>query len=53
MNVRVVSIGKAIGESVDLAYEILNRLFRKVPDRLCFLFGICTAHFPVQNLTSQ
>jgi hypothetical protein len=32
--VRVVPTGNAIEESVDLAYEIFNRVFRKVPDRL-------------------
>ena len=53
VNVRVVPTGKAIEESVELAHEIFNRVFRKVPDRLEFLFRICTAHFPVQNLTSQ
>jgi hypothetical protein len=49
----MVPMGKAIEELVDLSYEIYNRVFRKVPDRLEFLFRICTAHFPVQNLTSQ
>ena len=34
MNVRVVPTGKAIEESVDLAYEIYNRVFRKTPDIL-------------------
>jgi hypothetical protein len=34
VNVRVVPTGKAIEESVDLAYEIYNRVFRKVPDGL-------------------
>jgi hypothetical protein len=34
VNVRVVPTGKAIEESVDLAYEIFNRVFRKVPDHL-------------------
>jgi hypothetical protein len=32
--VRVVPTGKAIEESVDLAYEIFNRVFRKVPEKL-------------------
>ena len=34
VNVRVVPTGKAIEESVDLAYEIFNRVFRKVPENL-------------------
>ena len=34
VNVRVVQTGKAIEESVDLAYEIFNRVFRKVPERV-------------------
>ena len=34
VNVRVVPTGKAIEESVDLAYEIFNRVFRKVPEKL-------------------
>jgi hypothetical protein len=34
VNVRVVPTGLAIDESVDLAHEIYNRVFRKVPDRL-------------------
>ena len=34
VNVRVVPTGKAIEESVDLAYEIFNRVFRKVPERV-------------------
>ncbi len=32
VNVRVVPTGKAIEESVDLAYEIFSRVFRKVPE---------------------
>jgi hypothetical protein len=31
VNVRVIPTGVAIDESVDLAYEIFNRVFRKVP----------------------
>lgn len=31
---RVVPTGKAIEESVDLAYEIVNRVFRRVPERM-------------------
>ncbi len=34
VNVRVVPSGKAIEESVDLAYEIFNRVFRKVPEKM-------------------
>ena len=34
VNVRVVPTGKAIEESVDLAYEIFNRVFRRVPVRM-------------------
>ena len=34
VNVRVVPTGAAIDESVDLAHEIYNRVFRKVPERL-------------------
>jgi hypothetical protein len=34
VNVRVVPTGKAIEESVDLAYEIFNRVFRKVPENM-------------------
>ena len=34
VNVRVVPTGKAIEESVDLAHEIYNRVFRKVPERV-------------------
>jgi hypothetical protein len=34
VNIRVVPTGTAIDESVDLAHEIFNRVFRKVPDRL-------------------
>jgi hypothetical protein len=30
----LVPTGKAIEESVDLAYEIFNRVFRKVPERM-------------------
>jgi len=33
-NVRVVPTGKAIEESVDLAYEIFNRVFRRVPEKM-------------------
>jgi hypothetical protein len=34
VNVRVTPTGNAIDESVDLAHEIYNRVFRKVPERL-------------------
>jgi len=34
VNVRVVPTSRAIEESVDLAHEIYNRVFRKVPDRV-------------------
>jgi hypothetical protein len=34
VNVRVVPTGAAITESVDLAHEIFNRVFRKVPPYL-------------------
>ncbi len=34
VNVRVVPTGKAIEESVDLAYEIFNLVFRKVPENM-------------------
>ena len=31
VNVRVIPTGHAIDESVDLAHEIFNKVFRKVP----------------------
>jgi hypothetical protein len=34
VNVRVVPTSHAIDESVDLAHEIYNRVFRKVPENL-------------------
>lgn len=34
VNVRVLPTIQAINESVDLAHEIFNKVFRKVPDRL-------------------
>jgi hypothetical protein len=34
VNVRVVPTGVAIDESVELAHEIYNRVFRKVPERV-------------------
>ena len=34
VNVRVIPINTAIDESVDLAHEIFNRVFRKVPGRV-------------------
>jgi hypothetical protein len=34
VNVRVIPTIQAIEESVDLAHEVYNRVFRRVPDRL-------------------
>ncbi|CAN5441066.1 hypothetical protein BH10ACI4_BH10ACI4_28280 [soil metagenome] len=34
LNVRVIPTSAAVDESVDLAYEIFNRVFRKVPRRI-------------------
>jgi len=34
VNVRVIPTGRAIEESVDLAHEIFNSVFRKVPEKL-------------------
>ena len=34
VNVRVVPTGKAIEESVDLAYETYNRVFRKMTESI-------------------
>jgi hypothetical protein len=34
VNVRVIPTGNAIDESVDLAHEIHNRVFRKVPEQM-------------------
>ena len=34
VNVRVLPTSTAVNESVDLAHEIYNRVFRKVPERL-------------------
>jgi hypothetical protein len=34
VNVRVVPTSHAIDESVDLAHEIFNRVFRKVPVKI-------------------
>ena len=34
VNIRVVPTRQAIEESVDLAHEIFNRVFRKVPERI-------------------
>lgn len=34
VNVQVVPTSVAIEESVDLAHDIYNRVFRKVPDRI-------------------
>ena len=34
VNARVIPTRTAIDESVDLAHEIFNRVFRKVPEKL-------------------
>jgi hypothetical protein len=34
VNVRVIPTSHAIDESVELAHEIFNRVFRKVPDKM-------------------
>jgi hypothetical protein len=34
VNLRVVPTNNAIDESIDLAHEIFNRVFRKVPGRI-------------------
>jgi hypothetical protein len=34
VNVRVIPTSHAIEESVELAHEIFNRVFRKVPERV-------------------
>jgi hypothetical protein len=34
VNVRVAPTGRAIEESVDLAHEIFNRVFRKTPGKI-------------------
>ena len=34
MNVRVVPTRQAIEESVDLAHEVYNQVFRKVPKKV-------------------
>jgi hypothetical protein len=34
VNVQVVPTGKAIEESVDLAFEIFNCVFRKLPEKM-------------------
>jgi hypothetical protein len=34
VNVRVIPTGLAVSESVELAHEIYNRVFRKVPERI-------------------
>ena len=34
VNVRVIPTSHAIYESVELAHEIFNRVFRKVPERV-------------------
>jgi hypothetical protein len=34
VNIRVIPTSHAIDESVELAHEIYNRVFRKVPDKI-------------------
>jgi hypothetical protein len=34
VNIRVIPTSNAINESIDLAHEIFNRVFRKVPGRV-------------------
>lgn len=34
VNVRVIPTSRAIEESVDLAHEIYNRVFRRVPEKM-------------------
>jgi hypothetical protein len=34
INVRVIPTSAAVDKSVDLAHEIYNRVFRKVPERI-------------------
>lgn len=34
VNVRVIPTGHAIEESIDLAHEIFNRVFRRVPEKI-------------------
>jgi len=34
VNVRVIPTSHAVDESVELAYEIFNRVFRRVPGRM-------------------
>jgi len=34
VNVRVVPTRQAIEESIDLAHEVYNRVFRKVPEKV-------------------
>jgi hypothetical protein len=34
VNVRVIPISHAIEESVELAHEVFNRVFRKVPEKM-------------------
>ena len=34
VNIRVLSVGAAIEESVELAHDIFNRVFRKVPEKM-------------------
>lgn len=34
INIRVIPTSHAIDESVDLAHEIFNRIFRKTPEKI-------------------
>ena len=34
VNVHLVPTGKAIEESVDFGYKVVNRVFRKVPEQM-------------------
>jgi hypothetical protein len=34
INIRVIPTSHAIDESVDLAHEIFNRVFRKTPEKI-------------------
>ncbi len=34
VNTRVIPTGHAIEESIDLAHEIFNRVFRRVPEKM-------------------
>jgi DNA-binding protein len=34
VNVRVIPTGRAIEESVEVAHEVFNRVFRRVPEKM-------------------